>query len=95
MEKVKKQNRLVGRAQSEAGPGHPALRDRRFHSKRARRMRIVKGTHVGPVLVQCAASVRVAQGHEELSLLPERVPSEGPRSTAAVKSSSRPYLAEH
>ena len=29
------------------------------------------------------ASGGVAQGHEELSLLPERAPSEGPRSTAA------------
>ena len=36
---------------------------------------------------------RGAQGHEELSLLPERAPSEGPRSTAAVKSASRPRLA--
>jgi len=35
------------------------------------------------------------QGHEDLSLLPERAPSDGPRSTAAVKSSSRPCLAEH
>ena len=32
------------------------------------------------------------QGHEEFTLLPERAPSEGPRSTAAVKSSSLPCL---
>ena len=35
----------------------------------------------------------MAQGREELSLLPERAPSEGPCSTAAVKSSSRPCWA--
>jgi hypothetical protein len=35
----------------------------------------------------------MAQGREELSLLPERTPSKGPRSTAAVKSSPRPCLA--
>jgi hypothetical protein len=34
----------------------------------------------------------VAQGHEELSLLPERAPSEGPRSTAAVESFLTPLL---
>jgi hypothetical protein len=33
-----------------------------------------------------------AQGHEELSLLPERAPSEGPRSTAAVESFLTPLL---
>jgi len=33
---------------------------------------------------------RCVQGREELSLLPERAPSEGPRSTAAVESSSHP-----
>ncbi len=47
------------------------------------------------VLAQRAASEGVVQGREELSLLPERAPSEGPRSTAAVKSSSRPCLAEY
>ena len=44
------------------------------------------------MLVQRAASEGVAQGSKELSLLPERAPSEGPRSTAAVKSSSLPCL---
>ena len=45
-----------------------------------------------PVLVQRAVSEGEAYGCEELSLLPERAPSEGPRSTAAVESSSLPCL---
>ena len=51
------------------------------------------------LMIFCARAMRglegEAQGREELSLLPERAPSEGPRSTAAVKSSSHPCLAEH
>jgi hypothetical protein len=48
------------------------------------------------LLCSCnARPQKMGQGHEELSLLPERAPSEGPRSTAAVKSSSRPCFAEH
>jgi len=46
-----------------------------------------------PVLAQRTASESVAQGREEISLLPERARSECARSTAAVKNSSRPCLA--
>ena len=52
-----------------------------------------KATQFIPVLAQRAASDGVAQRREELSLVPTRAPSEGPRSTAAVESSSRPCLA--
>ena len=49
-------------------------------------------TRWSPVLAQRAASEGEAQGCEELSLLPECAPSEGPRLTAAVESSSHPCL---
>jgi len=47
-----------------------------------------------PMFAQRAVSEGMAQGREELSLLPERAPSEGPRSTAAVESSSRPCIVD-
>jgi len=44
------------------------------------------------MLAQRAASEGEAQGCGKLSLLPERAPSEGPRSTAAVESFPHPRL---
>ena len=47
------------------------------------------------LLAERARYEGVAQGREQLSLLPERAPSEGPRSTGAVKTPLRPCLAKH